>query len=68
MADVKTDVENVAEFGDVTAAVSDPVTEGANPEEIVGEPDGTIIGAEKVVYDYDAAGTFVGWHKEEVTA
>lgn len=35
------------------------------PDEIVAVPDGTVDEAgERVVYEYDEAGAFVGWHKE----
>lgn len=34
------------------------------PEELVGHPDGTVLeDGETIVYDYDDAGAFVGWHK-----
>jgi hypothetical protein len=37
------------------------------PEDIVGYPDGTVLpDGEKIVYEYDADGTFAGWHKEVV--
>lgn len=42
----------------------------ATPEEIVGVANGTLVGDETIVYDYDEAGTFIGWHKTpaDVTA
>lgn len=53
---------------DAIPASSGPPPQGSTPEELVGEPDGTITNGEKIVYEYDDAGAFVGWHKKEVTA
>lgn len=46
-------------------ATSDAPAPDATPDDIVGVPDGTVDDAgEKVVHEFDADGTFVGWHKE----
>jgi hypothetical protein len=46
--------------------MADKTQEDIHP--LVGVADGHVeINGEKVVYDYDEDGKFVGWHKEEVS-
>lgn len=46
------------------AVQSETPTAGATPDEIVGEPHGAIVNDERIVHEFDDAGTFIGWHKE----
>lgn len=66
MSENETEVSgNISAEVEVTEVVGDPTD-----EQLVGMPDGSINinpttgDQEKIVYEYDTDGVFMGWHKE----